>query len=768
MTQPWERDWGGRQHAPWERDWSGTTALSDPTRGDAFWYNAADTASFGFGDEGIAAIEGLGSMAGGGSFSETYHRRVEEARSRLRRARELHPVSSAFGMIAGAAPSMLLTGGLSGAARAGQLGARAAEFATTNPLLRAAAGRGMGALMAQSSLGALGGAVGGGIYGAGAADDGDRAQGALQGAESGAFFGAVTPPVFQGVGSRYAALRAPAGAAIGATGAMMAGRDPIQGAMLGAVGGVAGRPIVRPVARAVGEMWSNPRAAFGSSTPMSLGIPVSGGGGPRAPRLDESAVRSVDRAMGRGRLDARGLTESVEAARADARGDLRARREPIDRRLADLHDEFSADTDALANMPGETFTRAQDVRKSRVNKLPEQLQSELRSMLDVEMTPGQARRAIRDAEETASTGYEDVLSNPAPDVMMRRRRTIEDRINPLMEGDYNFQEALTRLQRYTETNNRLARLDGHALEESGVRVNPETGKLELAPNATARQLHLLKVAYDDAIDAGGRRVDETSIGKFERGQVNQVRERFMDALDTAIPGYKQVRAQRGGLYEANDALEEGAGLLRKRPEEIEEIMADATPFQRKHYQIAAADELLAKIDDYVSARGDKTRNAAEVLDRVGLHKRIRAIFGDTPEVERFLNRAMERGENAARAISWTGNSATARRLSRGGDRFLAAMSALSRAARGDVGGAAGEGGGQAFRALMGRHLERQNNAFGDLLLRDLADPQNRAVLDELMRELTRIEEGRVARARAAAVEGAQGAIGGGNADDQAY
>jgi len=171
MTQPWERDWGGRQHAPWERDWSGTTALSDPTRGDAFWYNAADTASFGFGDEGIAAIEGLGSMAGGGSFSETYHRRVEEARSRLRRARELHPVSSAFGMIAGAAPSMLLTGGLSGAARAGQLGARAAEFATTNPLLRAAAGRGMGALMAQSSLGALGGAVGGGIYGAGAADD---------------------------------------------------------------------------------------------------------------------------------------------------------------------------------------------------------------------------------------------------------------------------------------------------------------------------------------------------------------------------------------------------------------------------------------------------------------------------------------------------------------------------------------------------------------------------------------------------------------------
>ena len=190
------------------------------------------------------------------------------------------------------------------------------------------------------------------------------------------------------------------------------------------------------------------------------------------------------------------------------------------------------------------------------------------------------------------------------------------------------------------------------------------------------------------------------------------------------------------------------------------------------YRVSVADEILQRIDDYVSAASDKVRNAGEVLDKRGLQNRLRAVFGDNPEaIDQFLNRAIERAEMLRRAGSWTGNSASARRMMRGGDRFMASLSeAGANLATGNPGGAANSIRQGAWHAIRGRVIERQNDAFGSALLRNVegTSPQDEAYLQALLRELRRLEEGRVARAESAGRDSAIGGIAPHSREDSGY
>jgi hypothetical protein len=216
-----------------------------------------------------------------------------------------------------------------------------------------------------------------------------------------------------------------------------------------------------------------------------------------------------------------------------------------------------------------------------------------------------------------------------------------------------------------------------------------------------------------------------------------------------------------------------------RPEEIASRMRETTtqtgrtrpttPFEREMYRISVADEIMQRIDDYVSASSDKVRNAGEVLDRVGLQNRLRAVFGNNPEaIDQFLARAIERAEMLRRAASWTGNSASARRMMRGGDRFMASLSeAGANLAANNPAAAANSIRQGAWHALRGRVLERQNDAFGSALLRNVegTSAQDEAYLQALLRELRRLEQARIARAESAGRDAGIGGVMPAHADD---
>lgn len=740
---------------------------NENTRAGAAASSFLDTVSFGSGDEIAGATEGLGAMARGERFSDAYHRRVAEARSRLSRYRETHPYSAGAGMLAGGVAAGVATGGLGAAARAGQFGSGAARLGN-NALIRAAAGRGWRALGAQSILGSAGGALGGAAYGLGSSegDLGERlASGNVQrGAMWGAALGAVSPAVFQGAFSRHAALRAPTGAAVGATAGLLTGNDPLEWGLAGGALATAGRPAVRSI------LNSNMTGAMRNTTGMSLGAPMLPGGGgarPRPPLVPEEAVARVDQAMGRARMGVDDLSETVAAQQADNAADVAAGRAPIDRRLADVHDEFSAEADTLANMPGESFTRARTIATSRASRLPQQLQDELRSFLGVTRSPSEALDEIRASARQVGEGYEQVVAQaPQRDGLMQLQRVMADPdMQPALRARFETEDAAAR----------LATLQGRAPEPRSI-VRNDDGSYAISDEATGRALHLLKAEIDDLLSAAADRSSMTYANRSRQGVLDDFRHEFLRAMDRTLPGYETVRRQRGDLFDAERALginkdgvsRIGARILRMRPEEIRRRMQTTvtqtgrarptTDFEREMIRLSVADEIIAKIDDYASARSDKTRNAGEVLDRVGLQNRLRAVFGDSAEVDQFLRRAMERAEGVARAAGWTGNSATARRASRAGDQFMAA---LARLGGGDTSGAAGETGGLAFRTLLGGHLERQNNAFGRVLLDDLDDDTLRA----LLAELRKMEQGRLRRASVASGEGLVGATGGGLVDE---
>lgn len=812
---PWDQDWGWQSQTassqapgamPWDHDWSqgGPASFSWhlPTADEAgaFGSGAADALTLGFGDEAEGALAGAAGIFSGKDYASVYRQRVDEARARLEEARRLHPLSTMAGAVAGTAAAIALPG--AGEAAAAKLGARglAEGFGAARgvmegerlpfgrALARMGAGGGPGAVVAQGARGALTGAAYGGVYGAGSGDGdvGQRTQNALGGAATGALFGAVTPFAFQGLSHGGTVLspvwRAATGAGLGLGSSLFTGYDPGQSALAGAGVGLAGRPILGmagPILAGVRRAWANPVAEFGPgrANAMIPGAPPIGGGGAGGgaaePKLNPNAVRRMTDAFHRGRLNVDEVDAMRAASAAENARDLAEGRNPIVRRYADISPETSAELDTLANMPGESFTRANEIKRELASSLPHDLRSELRGYLGIRQTPGEMIDDMRAAEASANDGYGQVTSRKPVAAV------VENRIAPLMETP-EMQPVLARRFRVEQAQAQLARVNGEPIPKPSV-IRSEDGAYHLSNEVTGQQLHRLKTSIDDELTAAVDRRSLSPAGRDEQSMLDTYRNTYLRALDDALPGYGDVRANRGSVFDLERSLRLdrngnstiGAHILKMDPEEITRFMREkvtptghrqpVTPAERRAYQTGVMQEVLQRIDDYVSAASDKVRNAGEVLDRVGLQNRLRAVFSDKPnEINAFLDRAIERAENLRRAASWTGNSFTARRTSRAEDQMADAMHhSAAHLATGNPIGAVGAMGKGAYNALFLRHLEGQNNAYGNALMTALSeDPESVA----LLRAIRKLQEERLARSRNAAIGGAEGAIGGGGHD----
>lgn len=776
-----------------------------PSQLQSFGYGAADAASFGLGDEGAGVLAGVGAVLGGGDYALAYRQRVDAARQRLEEARALHPVSTLAGSVAGTIPLMLLPGaGEANAARVAGTGARvlpalgrvvsgeAIPFGG-RALTRWAAGRGPGAVLAQGAQGLRQGALFGAVYGAGSGNEGDRFQSSLQGAGLGAAFGAVTPFAFQGLtrgtagenllaATGNALTRAGVGAGIGAASSLVTGQDAGQSALYGAALGASAKPILSntagPLLRGLGRAWRNPREAFGNQTGMSFGIPPIGGddaaaaGGAGRPQIEGSTLREIDRAIGRENRTVADLESGINAARAEPLPFEGAPR--IDRRLADMGPELSQQMDTVANMPGQSFTRAQERAAELSGAMPGEIRSELSGMLKVNKTPGQLIDDLRLAAANSSDGYENVLGK-AP-----IQEVVRSRIAPLLETP-EMQPVLAERFAVEQGRARLAQLRGEPIEPPSV-VRTQNG-FTLADDVSGRQLHALKTSIDDHLDAAMDRRSLTPAGRDRQSMLDDFRGAYVRAMDDALPGYEEVRATRGSVFDAERALRLdadgnstiGAHILKMEPDEIARFMRETvtntgrrrptTEFEQDTYRVGVAHEIMRRIDDYISAASDKARNAGEVLDRVGLQNRLRSVFGgENPEaINAFLDRAIQRAEMLRRASGWTRGSQTTRRGFRGMDRILASVVESG----GSPSNAIGNLGKATYQALRGRAVERENDAIGSALLRrvDGGSPEDEAFMRELLKRLQQMEQDRSNRALSSGRDAAAGGLQSGQADD---
>lgn len=140
---------------------------------ESFARGAADTATFGFGDEMAAGVTSL--------FGGNYDQSLANIRGQQQAAQEAHPVAFGAGQVAGVLPTSLAPGSV--AVRAPSLGAKVAG-------------------------GMVAGAAQGAAYGAGSADEGNRMTGAAQGAVAGGTIGAAFPAAGRLVGRLVGSARA--------------------------------------------------------------------------------------------------------------------------------------------------------------------------------------------------------------------------------------------------------------------------------------------------------------------------------------------------------------------------------------------------------------------------------------------------------------------------------------------------------------------------------------------------------------------------------
>lgn len=192
MAEPWRRDWGsgggrprpgGGGSRPWERQWDGGGSQSTPGYGaaDAFLSGAADTVTFGFGDELMGLVGGEEAMM--------------RSRQRQQALETIHPGWYLGGQVAGG-----FAGG-GGIGAAGRLGLRALGAAGTASRLAQQVGLG-GRVAAAAAAGGAGGA----LYGAGSSYDGNRLNAAAQGVVPGALGGALGQVGGEAIGAGARAL----------------------------------------------------------------------------------------------------------------------------------------------------------------------------------------------------------------------------------------------------------------------------------------------------------------------------------------------------------------------------------------------------------------------------------------------------------------------------------------------------------------------------------------------------------------------------------
>jgi hypothetical protein len=544
---------------------------------------------------------------------------------------------------------------------------------------------------------------------------GARAVGAqaLHGGLAGAAFGGV-----YGLGSGDGDARARAQKALESA-AFGAG----QGAVFGPIYSNLVSPAVGKVARAVKRnTWdrlpSGPQAGRLYSV---VGPPMDGPTPPRPPSREPSlAARDVDKIIGRQRLEVDELEARIARAKADPQG----------RVLADeLGDQGNAKLSALAQTPGQTGQRARDVAEERAHALPERLNAELRETMGVTKSPTQARADLEaEYREVSKTGYAPVLTQQVSQEQMAR-------LEPILA---RFPERIRK--RAEDSVDELARIDG----------------LDPAALTGAQRLHYLKMALDDAIEAG----QAEGIGAGMRTALRRLKGDFLRAIEgdeaqgiaPIIPGYRQAREKWGSLKDAEEALDAGRKAFSRRPEEVAAQLETMTRFEREHFRIAAADEIGRRIDS--RGREVGSSNVANAINARELQNTLRVIFDDAAQAERFLARANEANRMVRNSQAWLGGSDTVKKAAQLADQD-GLWSAIT-----DVRGTAKRFGRKTLDDLLGPGLEARNDALGRLLLRAIDDGDQVAEREirELIADLRVLDERRRARGASAGSDGATSAI----------
>lgn len=430
---------------------------------------------------------------------------------------------------------------------------------------------------------------------------------------------------------------------------------------------------------------------------------------PTPPSIPGAAINRIDAAAHRNEMSPEDVAAAFRNARENPQGQV----------TADLlGDAGTRMLRPIVQAPGKSGGLAETVVHARATAMPDRILSDLNRRLRVSETPEEALASLGKQYEDASANlYRPVFARP---VSTESRAGLARAFEPFVDDPVMI-DAMARADRLFARDRRLGRVSGQADDNF------------------ARYAHYVKLGLDDAAKFAA--TPNGGAMSTELGGIRAMRRQLIEAIDQNVPGYQAARARWGGLVEAEQALEEGATLIRQNSRTIAARMAEMTPFAQYHARVGFAHEIANRLGLRGSVNGN--RNVAEALGSPEMQARVAAMFDSPEQAAQFLDTLNTQNRLMRNASKWVGGSTTYSNFAHGEDNAMGHIAeAAGHAARGDPGRAVLGLGRQVGNFLSNNAIERGNDQAGAALLRQVDTPDSQAFADEVVRLLRERERGR--------------------------
>ncbi len=201
---------------------------------------------------------------------------------------------------------------------------------------------------------------------------------------------------------------------------------------------------------------------------------------------------------------------------------------------------------------------------------------------------------------------------------------------------------------------KIAQEEGRNPTSLGITFN-KAGDPVFAATPSWQTLDYMKRGLDDVLN--GYR--DTTTGRLvldEGGRaVDQTRRSFLQMLDQNNPDYAAARAAYAGPQQSRGALQQGASVFNKDPDQIASEIAALSPSEQQFYRLGAANALKTQLAK-TSSGGDEAR---ALIGNAYRQEQLRRVF---PNADQMLAAARDESTMFGTKQALLGGSQTAGRL----------------------------------------------------------------------------------------------------------
>lgn len=204
-------------------------------------------------------------------------------------------------------------------------------------------------------------------------------------------------------------------------------------------------------------------------------------------------------------------------------------------------------------------------------------------------------------------------------------------------------------------------------------VRIENGEPVVAAVPNMRTLDAAKRGLDKMLE-GYRDSTTGRLMLDQRGHaIDQVRRSFLGELDNLNPDYAAARAAYAGPQQSRGALQQGAQVFNRDPDQIASEIARLSPSEQQFYRLGAANALKTTLAK-TSSGGDEAR---ALIGNAYRQKQLQAVF---PNADQLIDAARGESTMFGTRQAMLGGSQTAARLAQDNSEGGGFMRPLSEAA----------------------------------------------------------------------------------------